>query len=69
MRNAGGAVVPLTNRRYVRPFAQAVAAEMGGGSRPSVTVNMSLNYDASDDAQSMLRDIERGLQDYLNLEA
>ena len=31
-----GALVPLTNRRYVRPFAQAVAAEMGGGGQ---TVN------------------------------
>ena len=33
MRNAGGAVVPLTNRRYVRPFARAVASEMGGGAQ------------------------------------
>jgi len=67
MGHAGGAVIPLTNQRYVRPFAQAVAANMG--SRPSVTVNMNLNYDASDDAQQMLRDIERGLENYLNLEA
>lgn len=29
MKNAGGMVVPLTNRRYVRPFARAVAGEMG----------------------------------------
>ncbi|MBR4476076.1 MAG: hypothetical protein IKO87_00865, partial [Kiritimatiellae bacterium] len=67
MGHAGGAVIPLTNQRYVRPFAQAVAANMG--QRPSVTVNMNLNYDASDDAQQMLRDIERGLENYLNLEA
>ena len=67
MGHAGGAVIPLTNQRYVRPFAQAVAANMG--TRPSVTVNMNLNYDASDDAQQMLRDIERGLENYLNLEA
>ena len=25
------AIIPLSNRRYVRPFAHAVAAEMGGG--------------------------------------
>lgn len=31
MRHAGGAIVPLSNRHYVRPFAQAVASEMGGG--------------------------------------
>jgi hypothetical protein len=28
MRNAGGAIVPLSNRQHVKPFAQAVAAEM-----------------------------------------
>ena len=32
MKNAGGAVIPLSNRRYVRPFARAVASEMGGTS-------------------------------------
>ena len=63
------AIVPLTNRQYVRPFAQAVAAEMGGSSRPNVNVQLSLNYQAGDDAQQMLRDIERGLENYLNLEA
>lgn len=63
------AIVPLTNRQYVRPFAQAVAAEMGGSQRANVSVQMNLNYDASDDAQQMLRDIERGLENYLNLEA
>jgi len=29
MRHAGGAIIPLSDRRHVRPFAQAVAAEMG----------------------------------------
>ena len=38
MRNAGGAVIPLSNRQYVRPFAQAVASEMGGYD-PSAIVN------------------------------
>lgn len=28
MKNAGGAVIPLSNRRYVRPFARAVASEI-----------------------------------------
>lgn len=37
MRHAGGAIVPLSNRHYVRPFAQAVASEMGGGSGDSIT--------------------------------
>ena len=68
MGNAGGAVVPLTNRRYVRPFAQAVAAEMGGAPRPSVSVQMNLNYDASDDAQELARGVVRELENYLSLE-
>ena len=32
MRNAGGAVIPLSNHRYVRPFARAVATEMAAAS-------------------------------------
>jgi TP901 family phage tail tape measure protein len=45
MRNAGGAVIPLSNRRYVRPFAMAVAAEIGGRgqSQPQVVNNYSIN--------------------------
>jgi len=31
MKNAGGAIIPLSNRQHVRPFAQAVASEMSGG--------------------------------------
>ena len=27
----GGTIIPLSNKRHVRPFARAVAAEMGGG--------------------------------------
>ena len=37
------AVVPLTNRRYVRPFAQAVAAEIGAASGQIVNNYYSLN--------------------------
>ena len=65
----GGTVVPLTNTKYMRPIADAIASEMGGSRHSNVVVNMNLNYDASDDAQQMLRDIERGLENYLNLEA
>lgn len=28
MKNAGGAIIPLSNRQHVRPFAQAVASEV-----------------------------------------
>ena len=41
MRNAGGAVIPLSNRQYVRPFARAVASEMStGNSIGSITMNL-----------------------------
>jgi len=64
----GGAVVPLTNRKYMEPIAKAIAGSMETQSSAPV-IYMNLNYDASDDAQQMLRDIERGLENYLNLEA
>ena len=37
MRHAGGAIIPLSNRRYVRPFARAVAAEIPSGNNGNVT--------------------------------
>lgn len=37
------AIIPLTNRRYVRPFAQAVASEMGGSSQQVVNNYYSIN--------------------------
>lgn len=41
MRNAGGAIIPLSNRQHVRPFARAVAAEMGSynSSHNSTVIN------------------------------
>lgn len=69
MGHAGGAVVPLTNRRYVRPFARAVAGEMGGGAR-NVTVNVSLGgYTHNETADQLVRDIAAGLENVLNTEA
>ena len=68
MRNAGGAVVPLSNKRYVRPFARAVASEMNGPQRV-MNVSLSLNYKAGDDAQQMARDIVTNLENMMNMEA
>lgn len=64
MRNAGGAIVPLTNRRHVRPFAQAVAAEMGnaqaGGSiSVAVTVNAKTDADANEIAMVSARKVKQ----------
>lgn len=69
MRHAGGAIVPLSNRRYVRPFARAVASEMGGGSTRNVNVTVNLDYKAGDDANKMARDISRRINAYMNMEA
>lgn len=63
------AIIPLTNRRYVRPFAQAVAAEMGGASTRSSYVNVYLQYDASADANDVANDIARALNRKLAMEA
>ena len=63
------AIIPLTNRRYVRPFAQAVAAEMGGASTRSSYVNVYLQYDASADANDVATDIARALNRKLAMEA
>ena len=50
------AIIPLQGQ-FMRPFAHAIAEEMGGG---GITIN--LNYDASDDANDMLRDITSGIR-------
>lgn len=44
------AIIPLTNRAYVRPFAQAVAAEMGGATHNSATYDVSIVVNAETNA-------------------
>ena len=60
------AVIPLNNMRYVRPFAQAVASEMGVGSANYITVN--LDYSAGEDAMTLARDLARELGNLLGME-
>lgn len=55
------AIIPLTNRRYVRPFARAVASEIGGGGTVN-NYNINLAYDASADASQMTRDIAMNIK-------
>jgi len=60
--SGGSSVIPLTNKRYAKPFVDMVAeglAERAGGQGTSVVVN--LNYDAGSDANEMARDIAREL--------
>lgn len=59
----GGAVIPLTNRRYMEPIAREIASEMdslGGGK--TVNVSVSLNYSAGADANQMATDLTRALR-------
>lgn len=69
MSNAGGAVVPLTNRRYVRPFARAVAYEamdMGGYEmRGGDTYNTTINTTGSGD--ELARTLTGALNTYSRL--
>ena len=69
MRHAGGAIIPLSNRQHVRPFARAVAEEMPGGISKSISLTVNLDYKAGDDAQAMARDIARELENLVSMEA
>ena len=66
----GGAVIPLTNRKYMEPIARAIALNMGDGREKSETRNVTvyLQYDASADASQMAGDIARMLDRKLAME-
>ena len=56
MRNGSGAVVPLSNRHYVRPFARAVAQEQAGliaASQPPINVSVTVNARTDADANEI----------------
>ena len=61
MKHAGGAIIPLSNRHYVRPFARAVAYEMGGVGGSVTNIEVNLQYSADADARQMARDLTREL--------
>jgi hypothetical protein len=56
--------VPLSGS-YMKPFAHAVASEMGGR---TVNVELNLNYDAGDDAQALARGVARRVEALLSME-
>lgn len=64
MRHAGGAIIPLSNRQHVRPFAQAVAAEMhpytGYQTQSQVTYN--INVTAGSDGEDIARTIAHAIR-------
>lgn len=60
----GGAVVPLTNRKYMLPIADAIAAGMvsrGIGVDGGTTINVKLDYKAGDDANKMARELANAI--------
>ena len=65
----GGAVVPLTNRKYMEPIAEAIAKNMGGsGDGRTVNLTVNLNYKAGDDASRLAFDVANKLDAILSME-
>ena len=56
------AIVPLTNRRYVRPFAQAVASEVR---LPSSGTTFNITVNASGDGEDIARALRREMTAWL----
>lgn len=54
------AIIPLSNKTYVRPFAQSVAAEMGGMHYGDVYVTLAYNADSN--AKQMASDLSREIK-------
>ena len=53
------AIIPLSNKTYIRPFAQAVATEMSGGGGD---INVTLMYNADSNAKQMVNDLSREIK-------
>ena len=64
----GGAVVPLTNPRYMEPIAEAIARNMQGHGT-SNNYYITLDYKAGDDAITLARGVQRELETIMNMEA
>lgn len=59
-------IFPLTNRRFTGPFASEIADQVSGrmGELGGNNVYITLNYDASADANQMVRDIAACIRSY-----
>lgn len=61
------AIIPLSNKTYIKPFAQTVAAEMGGVGGGNVYVTLAYNADSN--AKQMASDLTREIKLRRALEA
>jgi hypothetical protein len=61
MKHAGGAIIPLSNRRHVRPFARAVAQEMQPSSVTQAPV-YNINVTASGDGDDIARQVTKAIR-------
>ena len=69
MAHADGttSIIPVENRKYLKPYAEVIASMMP--QRGAVNVVVNLDYKAGDDANKMARDISRRITAYMNMEA
>lgn len=58
-------IVPIENRRYLKPYAETIAGMIGGR---TINVSVALNYTAGDDAKGMARDFVREVETLLDME-
>lgn len=68
-RHADGttSIVPIENRRYLKPYAREIAGMIGGAGTNNYYI--TLDYKAGDDAITLARGVKRELETIMNMEA
>ena len=69
-RHADGttSIVPIENRRYLKPYAREIAG-MIGSTGSTNNYYITLDYKAGDDAITLARGVKRELETFMNMEA
>lgn len=55
-------IVPIQNRKYLKPYAATIADMIGGNGGKQVVYNITLDYKAGDDANKMVRELGYALR-------
>ena len=68
MRHADGttSIVPIQNRRYLKPYANTIAS-MIGNTGPKYEINLTIPYNASDDVDEFARVMTRKLNAIMDM--